>query len=164
MEQNIHVNINLYIWREQSYTLNCISSAGNQLFTEGLRSVLCISEPSGGFRGLRVLDEALSPRSKGGADFFLFISWCGINTGEIALGFFQFRASNPLFLFKGSHSILVDELGLELVSESGLASLCNSALLPLSLSTEGFVLRENLLEGSQTLFLRGLGFELEFAS
>ena len=64
--------------------------------------------------------------------------------GEIALGIFQFKAGNPLFLVKGSHTILVDELGLELVSESGLDFLWNSALLPLSLSTGGFVLRENL--------------------
>ena len=48
-------------------------------------------------------------------------------------------------LVKGSHSTLVDELGRELVSESGLDSLWNSALLPLSLSTGRFVLRrENL--------------------
>lgn len=100
------------------HTLYCTSSAGNQLFTEALRSGLLRSEPSGAFLGLRLRVEwALSPRSMGGmdggTDCFLLTS-LGSNTGAIDRGGVQFKAGSRPLLFIGSQSELDEELGLEL--------------------------------------------------
>ena len=73
-----------------SQTLNCISSAGNQLFTEELRSIPVRSDPSGGFLGLFGDNEGfvLSPL------FNLF----GSNTGVIERGGVHSKAGVILFL------------------------------------------------------------------
>lgn len=73
-----------------SQTLNCISSAGNQLFTEELPSILVRSDPSGGFLGLFGDNGRFVPNPL----FNLF----GSNTGDIERVGVQSRAGVILFL------------------------------------------------------------------
>jgi len=124
--------------------LNCTSSAGNQLFAEGLRSC---SEPSGDFLGLRPEDN----------DFFL--SALGNSTGVMARGGVHCNDGNPPFLFKGSHSVLLEELGLELASSIFIAG----NLLPGELGREFAFLTWVLMGGRGEPFTLCSSVELPFS-
>ena len=93
-----------------SQTLNCICSAGNQLFAEGLRSVLVCSDPSGGFPGLCVKQFGDDGRFVVNPLFNLSES----NTDDIERGGVQFKAGAILFLLKVKEWLLSAEFGLVL--------------------------------------------------
>ena len=79
-----------------SQTLNCISSAGNQLFTEGLCSILVRSDPSGGF--LRLCVKRLGDNGRFVVNPLFNLSES--NTDDIEHGGVQSKAGVILFLLK----------------------------------------------------------------
>lgn len=93
-----------------SQTLNCISSAGNQLFIEGLRSVLVRSDPSGGFLGLSVKLWNDNGRFVLKALFNL----SGSNTGDVERGGVHSIVGITLCLLKEQEWLLPAESGLDL--------------------------------------------------